>query len=177
MKLNLKSILFATFLGLGMLFSTNVNAQSTSCGGDKADKTACDTAKDGKKASCGTSDGASAESTSGCSPTGCRGAKTKFGEAKVISTLRLDLIALKAEMEKSKKLAFDARSYDIHGIVGETDDESLQIILKEVEIIETAFAEKLNYKVVVLALPDNKAKQVSYLSDRINTLKKTLLDK
>lgn len=180
MKLNLKSILFTATLGLGMLYSVNVNAQSPCCGGaDKTDKASCDTSKDGKKVSCGTSTSttASAEATSGCSPSACRGAKTKFGEAKIISTLRLDLIALKAEIEKSQKPSFNARSYDIHNIIGETDDESLQIILKEVKIIETAFTEKLKYKATALAFPKNKAKQVSYLSDRIKGLKKTLLAK
>ena len=112
--------------------------------------------------------------TSGCSPSSCRGAKTKFGEATVISDLRLDLIDLKAEMEQSEDPSFDERSYDIHGIIGDSDDESLKIIADEVKLIEGAFSEKLNHEPSTFALPANKAKQVQYLSARIEGLKKLL---
>ncbi|SHG29943.1 hypothetical protein SAMN04488116_0833 [Flagellimonas flava] len=114
------------------------------------------------------------ESTSGCSPTSCRGAKTKFGEAKVIGKLRLDLIDLKADMEKSVVPAFDPRSYDIHGIVGETDEESLDIIVKEVQIVEKEIAKKLNPKLNAFALPESKAGQIQYLSKRIQDLRALL---
>ena len=77
-------------------------------------------------------------------------------------------------MEKTKKTSFDARSYDIHGIVGETDDESLQIIVKEVNIVEKAFSKKLKYKAPALSLPNSKAKQVQYLNARIENLQKLL---
>ncbi len=112
--------------------------------------------------------------TSGCTPSNCRGAQTKFGEAQVISDLRLDLIDLKAEMEQSEDPAFDARSFDIHGIVGESDEESLEIIVEEVKVIENAFAQKLNHKSPELSLPESKAKQVQYLSARIEGLKELL---
>ena len=115
-----------------------------------------------------------ATATSGCTPSACRGAKTKFGEAKVISNLRSNLITLKADMEKSKSPSFDERSYDIHGIVGTSDDESLAIIANEVLLIEDAFAKKLNHQASEFTLPENKAKQVQYLSLRINELKKRL---
>ena len=80
---------------------------------------------------------------SGCTPSACRGAKTKFGEAKVISDLRLSLIDLKSRMEKYTDVNFSARSYDIHNIVGETDEESLEIIGKEIAIMEQELTEKL----------------------------------
>ena len=112
--------------------------------------------------------------TSGCTPSNCRGAKTKFGEARVISELRLDLIALKSEMEQSKTPTFDERSYDIHGIIGDSDDESLEIIINEIKLIEDAFAEKLEYKTNGFELPSNKAKQIDFISERINTLKQLI---
>ena len=112
--------------------------------------------------------------TSGCTPSACRGAKTKFGEAKVISQLRLDLIDLKGEMETSKDPSFAERSYDINGIIGNTDAESIEIIINEVKIIEDEFAEKLNYEATAFELPDNKAKQIDFLSTRIQTLKKLI---
>jgi len=169
MKLNLKNILYASSLLVGLLFSSNINAQTACCASAKHDKESC-TTKEGKS-NCA----ATATATSGCSPSSCRGAKTKFGEAKVITELRLNLIALKADMEKSHHTTFDARSYDIHGIVGETDDESLKIITDEVKVIESAFVEKLEYKPAAFKLPENKAKQVQFLSDRIEQLKKQLL--
>ena len=169
MKLNPKKILFAFSLLAGLLFSSSIYAQTACCSTAKHDKESC-TTKEGKS-NCATT----AATTSGCSPSSCRGAKTKFGEAKVITDLRLNLIALKANMEKSQRTTFDARSYDIHGIVGETDDESLQIITDEVKVIESAFVEKLEYKPAVFNLPENKAKQVQYLSARIEQLKKQLL--
>lgn len=163
--MKLKSIVLTTFLSLAMFFTAQVNAQSS-----------CKTDKDGKKIACETS-AKKSDATSGCAPSACRGSKTKFGEAKVISNLRLNLIALKAEIEKSKKPSFDSRTYDIHGIVGKTDDESIQIIAKEVKIIEKVFSSKLNHKVLAFSLPENKAKQVSYLDHRIKDLKNTLSSK
>ena len=164
MKFNTKKLLFAASLFIGLLFSTTVQAQTSCCTKDK-DATA-------KTEACATS--TAKETTSGCSPSACRGAKTKFGEAKVISDLRSNLIALKADIEKSADPKFEARTYDIHGIVGENDDESLEIIVKEVKLIETAFAKKLNHNSAEFSLPENKAKQVKYLSSRIEDLKKLL---
>lgn len=117
---------------------------------------------------------ASTAATSGCTPSNCRGAKTKFGEAKVISDLRLNLIELKADMEQSKSPSFDAKSYDIHGIVGESDDESLEILVKEVKLVEEAFVQTLNHQPTEFVLPENKAKQISYLNTRIEVLQKLL---
>ena len=77
-------------------------------------------------------------------------------------------------MEKSSDTSFDKRSYDIHGIIGESDDESLKIILKEVQIIEEEFADKLSHETTALALPDHKAKQIAYLNERIEDLKELL---
>ena len=162
MTRKLKNVLPAILLSIGVALSNDGMAQSCSAN-EKADKTTC--AK-GQKVS--------ESSTSGCSPSACRGAKTKFGEAKVISNLRSDLIALKATMEKSTRPVFDASAYDIHGIVGETDEESLTIMVREVKLIEKAFADKLNHRFSDFLLPKNKAKQVQYLSGRIQNLHKLL---
>ncbi|MEX0275570.1 MAG: hypothetical protein AB3N16_14450 [Flavobacteriaceae bacterium] len=174
MDLTLKSLTATLAMALGMLFGTNTFAQSSCCEGEKHDETTCaiDHKKDGK-ASCGTAS-ATLETTSGCLPSSCRGAKTKFGEAKVISNLRSSLVGLKAEMEKSKTPKFDERSYDIHDIVGETDDESLQIIVREVQLMEKEFSLKTQFRPLAFTLPENKAKQVKYLEKRLETLKQFL---
>ena len=173
MKLSFKKMLFAVLL---LLMGNIAIAQSKSCGGEKHDEASCTTEhkEDESAKSCETKGATVGESTSGCSPTACRGAKTKFGEAKVISNLRLELIDLKAGMEKSLVPAFEARSYDIHGIVGETDEESLSIIIKEVKIVEKEITVKLNHKPTIFKLPENKAKQIQYLSKRIKGLKALL---
>lgn len=117
---------------------------------------------------------ATTETTSGCTPSNCRGAQTKFGEAKVISELRINLIELKADLEKSKPITFEPRSYDIHDIIGDNDDESLEKIVAEIKIVENEFVDKLNYKVNTLELPDNKAKKIQYLTQRIESLRSAL---
>lgn len=114
------------------------------------------------------------ETTSGCSPSSCRGAQTKFGEAKVITQLRKALIALKAEIEQYQPVKFDARTYSIHGIVGETDAQSLDIIRNEVQRIEADFTAKLKYTPSAFLLPENKAQQVHFLQRRISDLKNAL---
>lgn len=179
------------FAGVG-----HMNAQKACCSSKKAEATAesaestsgCNTDA-GAKACCGTSkskglvgsiksffgaEGEAAESTSGCNPSSCRGAKTKFGEAKSITDLRMKLIDLKAEMETYKKVEFPERSYSVHGIVGETDDESLQIIVDEVKIIESKFVEAFDLELDAFETPDNKAKQVAYLTQRIETFQEAL---
>ena len=148
-----------------MLFSTEGMSQKACCSSSKADT-------EKKEACC--SKASKSEKTSGCTPSNCRGAQTKFGEAKVISELRSSLIALKEEMEKSESPAFAERSYDIHGIVGESDDESLDIIVNEVKLIEDEFLQKLNYKAEIFELPENKAKQVKFLNHRIKEMKEVL---
>ncbi len=112
--------------------------------------------------------------TAGCKPSSCRGAKTKFGEAKVITELRESLIAVKATMEKSESPAFDKRSFDIEGIVGESDEESLSIIAREVKIMEGELSGKLNRQFDEFELPGSKAQQVKYLSGRIQDLESLL---
>ncbi|MEM7085216.1 MAG: hypothetical protein AAF489_03490 [Bacteroidota bacterium] len=178
MKSTFKPLIFTALTGLFLLLGSNTYAQTSCCSGESHDKASC-TADHGKgvkdKSSCSTASVASTESTSGCSPKSCRGAKTKFGEAMVITNLRSELIALKADMEKSTNPSFDAKSYDIHGIVGENDDQSLDIIVREVKIVEQAFAQKLNYSAPTFDLPESKAKKVQYLSSRIESLKGLLL--
>jgi len=117
---------------------------------------------------------ATTATTSGCTPSNCRGAQTKFGEAKVITDLRVNLIELKSELEKSTNVEFNPRSYDIHGIVGDSDDQSIEIIVKEVKIVEDEIVDKLNQKVVAFELPENKAKQIQYLNGRIESLQQAL---
>ncbi len=169
MKLPVRSTISILMVALFALYGFTANAQSSNQTKTK-DKTACVTTTGGKKSeAC-----ASTASTSGCKPSSCRGAKTKFGEAKVISNLRNELIALKAKMEQSKTPKFEARSYDLHGIVGKSDDESIDIIIKEVKLIEKDFNKNSKYTPVAFDLPQNKAKQIQYLSDRIEALKALL---
>lgn len=156
-KKNIYLSLLSIFLSAGIGTSFG---QSACCSSKAPEKT--------KTSSCSSKE--SKKSTSGCSPSGCRGAKTKFGEAKVISDLRLDLIDLKAKMEASKTVEFEARSYDIHGIIGETDDESLEIIIREFKIVQKAFEKSLNLKVSEEKIPSKKAKQIVWLKDRIKNL-------
>lgn len=115
-----------------------------------------------------------AVTNSGCTPSACRGAKTKFGEAKVISDLRLSLIDLKSKMENHSSISFNPRSYDIHRIIGETDDESLQIIKTEIEIIERELSQKLKLQFTENVYPESKAKQVSMLKAKLSDLVKLL---
>lgn len=157
MKLHLKRGLVATMFLLSTFIGTESIAQSSCC--SSSPKTSCKT---------------SSKSTSGCTPSNCRGARTKFGEAKILTALRGNLIKLKAKMEESQTITFGARSYDIHGIVGNSDDESLEIIVKEVKIIEEEFSTKLKYKASSFVLPENKAKQVEYLNARIQALQQLL---
>ena len=77
-------------------------------------------------------------------------------------------------METYDKVKFPQRSYDIHGIIGESDDESLEIIEKEVKIVEEQFVEKFDLKLASAEVPENKAKKVKYLSERIELFKNTL---
>lgn len=159
MQYNLNQLLPILLLSLGMFLSNANYAQSSDCKPNDATSTAC-CASNAKEA----------ESTSGCSPSSCRGAQTKFGEAKVITTLRRNLIALKANLETYKTLEFEERTYSVHALIGETDEESLQIITKEVQLIEDAFSENLDATLASFELPEQKAKQVQYLQTRIQHL-------
>lgn len=151
-----------------MLFHNDVTAQSSCCA---KGKNSADVETSTKKASCSS---ATSDGTSGCSPSSCRGAQTKFGEAKVITDLRKSLISLKFDMENSTNPKFDKESFDIHGIVGETDDESLNILVDQIQALEVVFAEQLNHTSSLFELPENKAKQVQYLSARIDELNSLL---
>lgn len=149
-------LLLCTFFTLS--FTTWSNAQSNQCE-PKPEITSIEKSDDVNSNS---------ESTSGCAPSSCRGAQTKFGEAKVISSLRANLVQLKTAMEKSNSPKFNSRSYDIHGIVGDSDEESLQIIIREVQLIEKEFSNKTNFKPLKFTLPKSKAKQISYLNNRLS---------
>ena len=162
MKSQQRKLLLSTIILVLSLFSTDAFAQSSCCAKGKETSS--------KNAAC--CDKSMAETkTSGCSPSNCRGAQTKFGEARVITSLRESLVALKGEMELSTEPVFDARTYDIHGIVGETDEQSLQLIVDEVKLIEKYFNDHLSKRVGKFKLPKNKAKQVAYVDDRIDQLK------
>lgn len=153
--MKLRKLLMALPILMAFMFTSSLHAQST--------------AKKSKEACC-SSEAKSEVRTSGCTPSNCRGAQTKFGEAKVITDLRSELIAIKAIMEKSESPKFDARSYDIHGIVGEDDASSMKIIIDELQIVENAFAATTDYKAGPLELPENKAKQIVYLKERMAKL-------
>ena len=173
MKLKLSFAIPA--LLIGMLFAFNADAQSKACCSKKAEASkACCSKKDASATKADCTSSANNTKTSGCTPSNCRGAKTKFGEAKVISKLREVLVALKADMEQSKTPEFSARSYDIHGIVGESDKESVAIIINEVEIIEKEFGAKLKSELPAFSLPDSEAKKVAYLNERISALHEML---
>ena len=162
-------MMVTAFLAIGMLLGTQANAQS--CCSKKETKSSCSSTK----SSCGSATSTTKNNqTSGCSPSSCRGAKTKFGEAKVITNLRADLIALKADMEKSTNPKFSTRSYDIHGVVGETDEKSIEIIAREIQVIEQEIAEKKEQKFKTFTLPKNKAKQIQYLKLRIIALQELM---
>lgn len=163
-KIILKTSLFCL---LTFLFTNVTQAQTACCSSKATTPKSCAPAKASNTT-------AAKGTTSGCNPSACRGAKTKFGEAKVISDLRLNLIALKGEMETYDKVKFPQRSYDIHGIIGESDDENLAIIEKEVNIVEEQFVEKFNLQLAAIDIPEGKAKKVKYLSERIELFKNTL---
>lgn len=167
-----KILVLIPMLIFGMGLST-VSAQNSS---ESKPKQCCSKSKkeDSKKAACCSSATASNKKTSGCSPSACRGAKTKFGEAKVITALRESLVDLKADMEVSATPKFEAADYDIHDIVGESDDESLDILIKHVQQAEQAFASKAGAEFSKFELPESKAKQVLYLNERIAKLKEML---
>ena len=106
----------------------------------------------------------------GCVPSSCRGGQTKFGEAKVITDLRSQLIIVKSRMKLSPAVEFSPRSYDQENIVGETDDESLAIIMEEVERIENEFYSKLGTSFQKFDPPNSKAKQARYIKKRLDYL-------
>lgn len=170
-----KQIFKFLFLSIILCFfgSNSSFAQSKACcSKDKTASAACNKNSKAKTACCAT---APKETTSGCTPSNCRGSKTKFGEAKVISDLRLQLFGLKAAMEKSEDTKFSERSYSVHGIIGETDSESLNIIADEVKVIETAFENaKIAFQNTDAETPESSAKLVRHLSSRITYLNSLL---
>ena len=110
MNFTLKSFASTFALILGLLLTTPTIAQTSCCDGEAKDKTTCTTEqKTDKKASCDP-DKATAKATSGCLPSSCRGAQTKFGEAKVISNLQ--------KAKKQKKYSKRFKQYCFVGLVG-----------------------------------------------------------
>lgn len=172
-------------LNIGFVFilcisgSVNGFAQKACCTKGSAKSTcakntkAADMSTNAKAVACCTKSTAQ-ETTSGCTPSNCRGAKTKFGEAKVISDLRLKLVALKANMETYENKTFSERSYSVHDIIGESDDQSLEIIEQEVQLIEEEFIASFDLELNQKSKANNKAKQVRHLTNRIDFLQSVL---
>ena len=156
---------------LFLLFTiVQVNAQKACCTGKaKANCVTAATASDQQSAQKSCCTKTAKESTSGCTPSQCRGAKTKFGEAKVISELRSNLIDLKSMMENYKDHKFSNQAITVHDIVGETDDESLDIVANHLAIIESEIYAFANKEAPSLIVPTNKANQVKNLQERIIT--------
>lgn len=175
---SLKSVLFISlfFIGSSNLFAqaaccSKNSAAAKKCTSEKATTTTSDAEAIGKAVACCTK--TPKETTSGCTPSNCRGAKTKFGEAKVITALRMKLIDLKATMETYEDVSFSERTYSVHGIVGDDDEQSLAIIENEVQLIENEFL--ANFELAAGSdIPKNKAKKVRYLSERIDSFQKVL---
>ncbi len=163
---------FPLFILILILGVASANAQASCCSSAEKAKTACLTSSDntsqGEQKSCCTKN--VTETTSGCTPSNCRGFKTKFGEAKIISELRQNLIALKAKMENYKPYKFSNQAITVHGIVGETDDESLTIVSNHVAVIELEIYSFVNQEIPKTEQANSKAIQVQQLRHRISTL-------
>ena len=114
------------------------------------------------------------ETTSGCTPSNCRGAKTKFGEAHVISNLRLNLVSLKAKLEGHSNYSFSENAISVHNIIGETDEHSLAIITDHVALIESEVLHITKSELQLVEWSDNKAIKVKQLDERIKALNKLI---
>ena len=159
-------------IGLSLVFfmtlttmTANVNAQSTGC--ETEEKTQKRIQSNGFTLQ-------SETSPSGCNPSSCRGSKTEFGEAKVISSLRSKLLTLTKAMEASKSPKFEKRSNTTGDAMADSDDQRLETIIKEIRRIEEEVSSKTNYKPSAFLLPKNKAQRVRYLDQRIESIKKYL---
>ncbi len=150
--------------------AANANAQKPCCSADSKAAVECNKKVD-NLACCTKS---AKETTAGCTPSNCRGAKTKFGEAKVISNLREKLVALKAKLEDYPSHKFSNQAITVHEIIGETDDESIKIVSNHLAIIESEVYGFRNQKLPEIKPVENKAKQVQQLQERINTLNSVL---
>lgn len=159
-----------------LLGVVSTNAQKSSSASTSKAKKECATpisdAQRGDQKSCCTKN--VKETTSGCTPSNCRGAKTKFGEAKVITKLRQNLINLKAKMENYNAFEFSNKAITVHGIVGETDNESLDIISNHLTVIELEIYSLIKQEIPKVEPAKNKAVQVKQLGDRISTISEFL---
>jgi len=165
MKVLIKSLFC---LCLILAFSLNSYAQTSCCAKGNKTEIACKPNAKDKKACC--SNAIKKETTSGCTPSNCRGAQTKFGEAKVISDLRQQLISLKSKMEEHKKYNFSAEAISIHDIIGETDAQSLDIIYQHLILIQSEIVEVFKSEVPALTLSNQKALKVQQLNQQIALL-------
>jgi len=172
MKLSLKSILFITLV----LFSfSEAFSQKSCCPKGSKQALICATKSNSTtKTACCSSTTAAKETTSGCTPSNCRGAKTKFGEALVISNLRLNLISLKAKLESHSDYSFTDNAISVHDIIGETDEQSLDIITDHVSLIESEVLPITKSELNLVEWSENKAIKVKQLDERIMVLNKLL---
>ena len=167
----MKSTKIFTFLSFLLFFTTAAFSQAKCCAKGSKEAIACNAKATKAVACCATTN--AKETTSGCTPSNCRGAKTKFGEAKVISELRLQLVALKAKME-SHNLNFSEQSISVHDIIGESDQESLEIVAEHLGMMEMEILSQTDNNLPVVEWSERKALKVKQLNDRITELSNLL---
>ena len=153
MRLSSKILRYPVVL-LFLLVGNEMYSQSACSGDEKQEKT------------CASGQVAKDESTVGCKPSSCRGAQTKFNEAQVLTDLRNDLVSLKSTLHDG--------AIETQGLVGESDAESLELMAREIQSLEAFFSTKFNTTFPRFVLPENKAKQVSFLKGRLQGLQKLL---
>lgn len=155
-----------------VLFIPQISHAQKACCAKGTSKSNCAKEASADVACCSTA--GKKQTTSGCTPSNCRGAKTKYGEAKVISELRLNLIALKAKMEKHERLEFSQEAISVHDIIGDTDDQSLEIVTEQVALIQSEIMRLTDAELPDPELSTNKALKVKQLSDLIIAFDKVL---
>ncbi len=139
---------------LFLLVGSEMYSQSACSSDEKQEKT------------CATDQVTKSESTVGCKPSSCRGAQTKFSEAKVLTDLRNDLVSLKSTLHEG--------AIEMQDLVGESDTESLELMAREIQSLEAFFSTKFDTTFPRFVLPQNRAKQVSFLKGRLQGLQKLL---
>ncbi len=166
-----KSIVIAISL---IASGSHMYAQSSCCTSSNKLEANCETNQNQSTAQNACCAKTTEETTSGCTPSSCRGAQTKFGEAKVITDLRTKLVALKSKMETYKPHKFSNNAITMHGIVGESDEESLDIIYKHLMNMESEIYPSKKQKLPKKLQPKSKADRVKLLDQRITEASKLL---
>jgi len=173
MNFSLKSILLFTTIIL-FSFSEAFSQKSCCAKGSKEEINCASKSNSTSQTACCSGATAAKETTSGCTPSNCRGAKTKFGEARVISNLRLELVSLKAKLENHNDYSFSEHAISVHDIIGETDEHSLEIITEHVALIESEILPVKDNELQLVEWSENKAIKVKQLDERIKALNKLL---